>query len=74
MEKNFVGAEMIELSHEHLASVSGGGADGGTDGGSAMDRFTVQTATASGQGCFPPTYTHDGGTTTVTVNCFTPKK
>jgi len=43
MEKNFVEAKMIELSHEDLASVSGGS----TDGGSAIDSFTVQTETAT---------------------------
>jgi hypothetical protein len=69
MQKNF---ETIELSLDHLASVSGG-RDGGRDGGRGRDGGTT-TTTISGQNCTTHTSSsgRDGGTE-VTVSCTGPQ-
>jgi hypothetical protein len=57
--ETIVGAEMIELSLEHLASVSGG---------------VTQTSTTviSGQNCTYKEHTDRQGNSTVTVTCQSP--
>jgi len=60
----------VELSLEHLASVSAAGPDGGTEGGSS--RYEITTGSASGQACYS-TRSSDGGTQTITVTCISTK-